>query len=70
MYLSLAAATVHTTHEWQPRSERGEPLPWPGDHILILRLFLSLRYGIPVLHTEGKASAARLKLLPSWIVCI
>ena len=23
MYLSLATATVHTTHEWQPRSERG-----------------------------------------------
>ena len=40
MYLSLAAATVHTTHEWQPRSERGEPLPWPGDHILILRFLL------------------------------
>ena len=65
MYLSLATATFHTTHEWQPRSERGEPLPWPGDHILD-----SYRYGIPVLHTVGKASAARLKLLPSWIVCI
>ena len=33
MYLSLATATVHTTQEWQPRSERGEPLPWLGDHI-------------------------------------
>ena len=46
MYLSLAAATVHTTHEWQPRSERGEPLPWPGDHILILMFIDSYRYGI------------------------
>ena len=48
MYLSLATATVHTTQEWQPRSERGEPLPWPGDHILIL-IVTTLRrtYGIP-----------------------
>ena len=52
MYLSLAAATVHTTHEWQPRSERGEPLPWPGDHILILR-FLSLRYTCTTYGRQG-----------------
>ena len=62
MYLSLATATLHTTHEWQPRSERGEPLPWPGDHILILIVTSNLRryaelmvYLKAELHTEGKA---------------
>ena len=69
MYLSLAAATVHTTHEWQPRSERGEPLPWLGDHILILR-FLSLRYTCTTYRRYGRQGQCGLKLLPSWIVCI
>ena len=60
MYLSLAAATVHTTHEWQPRSERGEPPPWPGDHILILRFLSLLRYrGTVYLYYIRKARLVR-----------
>lgn len=67
MYLSLA---THDARVAAPVGTGGASALARGSHLNSYRYAELTVYLKAELHTEGKASAARLKLLPSWIVCI